>query len=267
VPANALSIAGSDPSGGAGVQADLKTFAALGCHGMAVVAALTAQNSLGVRATHVPPASFLAAQIDAVFDDVRVDALKIGMLGSADNVRAVAGALSRRRPSFAVLDPVLAASSGDGLAGADMPTALRELYPLVDLVTPNAPEAAALTGLDPALDLDGSRRLGRAMLAMGARAVLMKGGHIPGDMAVDLLIDPAGERVFSSPRLATRHTRGTGCALSSAIAAFVARGEALDAAIAAAKEFLVGAMQGAAGFDAGGGPGPLNHFWRLWPER
>ena len=266
--ANLLSIAGSDPSGGAGVQADIKTFAALGCHGMAVVSALTAQNSRGVFAIHVPPAEFLAAQIDAVFDDIRVDAVKIGMLASAANARVVAQAMAARKPRFAVLDPVLAASGGAELGDGGLTGAIvGELLPLVDLVTPNAPEAARLTGFEPAFDIDGLRRQGLALLGMGARAVLMKGGHIAGGAAVDLLLDGVGETIFSTPRVATSNTHGTGCALSSAIAAHVAMGKTIADAVGAAQDFLVGAMRGGGGFQVGAGPGPLNHFWRLWPAR
>jgi len=259
---NCLSIAGSDPSGGAGVQADLRTFAALGCHGMAVVAALTAQNSLGVRATHVPPAEFLGAQIDAVLDDVDVAAIKIGMLGDAANVAAVARRLRARALKFVVLDPVLAASSGDALAGGDVAGAIvRELLPLVDLATPNVAEAARLCGDAEACDVEGRRRQARALMARGAKAVLMKGGHVAGDESVDLLFDGEGELALSAPRVATRNTRGTGCTLSSAIAAHMALGLALRDAVAAAKDFLTGALRGD-DLHVGAGPQPLDHFWQ-----
>ena len=263
---NLLSIAGSDPSGGAGVQADLKTFAALGCHGMAAITALTAQNTLGVQAVHTPPASFLGAQIDAIFGDVDVAAVKIGMLGNAANVEVVADRLMAHAPKFVVVDPVLAASSGDGLGGAEVASAIaRLLLPLVDLVTPNAPEAARLTGLPDANDLDGMRRLGQGFLAMGARAVLVKGGHVAGAEAIDLLLDRQGETIYAAPWVATNNTHGTGCTLSSAIAAYVAQGRALPDAIGEAKTFLTGALRASDALRVGGGHGPVHHFWRPWP--
>lgn len=264
--ANVLSIAGSDPSGGAGIQADLKTFAALGCNGMAVATALTAQSGLGVQAVHIPPPEFLAAQLSAIFDDMPVDAVKIGMLANGDNARIVAQILGARAPQFVVLDPVLAASSGHALARDDLVAAImHELLPVVDLLTPNAPEAARLSGLHEATDLDGLRRLGYALRQRGARAVLMKGGHINGAAATDILIDDSGEALFTSPWIETRHTHGTGCTLSSAIAASVARGETLSGAIAKAKDYLTGAMQHGHRLQNGSGQGPLNHFWRIWP--
>ena len=264
---NLLSIAGSDPSGGAGVQADLKTFAALGCHGMAAITALTAQNSLGVRAIHPTPPDFLAAQIDALFDDINVAAVKIGMIGNADNARLIAARLKARRPAFGVLDPVLAASSGDDLGGAGLAREIMStLLPLVDLITPNAPEAARMTGLPEATDIDGARRLARALIDAGARAVLVKGGHVPGERARDLRIDSGGEAMFAAPWIETRNTHGTGCALSSAIAARVAHGDTLVEAIRAAKDYLSGALANSDDFHVGAGAGPLNHFWRLWPR-
>jgi hydroxymethylpyrimidine kinase/phosphomethylpyrimidine kinase len=263
---NLLSIAGSDPSGGAGVQADLKTFAAHGCHGMAAITALTAQNSLGVRAIHATPPDFLAAQIDAILDDIDVAAVKIGMIGDAGNARVIADRLAARRPAFVVLDPVLAASSGDDLGGAGLAREIMSsLLPLVDLITPNAPEAARLTGLPQPADIDGARLVARALRDAGAGAVLVKGGHVPGEMARDLLLDANGETIFAAPWVDTRNTHGTGCALSSAIAARVAHGDALADAIRAAKDYLTGALANSVGFHVGAGPGPLNHFWRLWP--
>jgi len=264
---NVLSIAGSDPSGGAGVQADLKTFAALGCHGMAVITTLTAQNSRGVRAIHAPPPEFLAAQIDAVFDDIDVAAVKIGMLGNAANVEALARCLSARAPRFVALDPVLASSSGDDFGAAEVAAAIMAaLLPHVHIITPNAPEAARLTNSPIAVDLDGLRRQGAALMARGARAVLLKGGHMPGPASVDLLIDQTGEAIFSAPRVATNNTHGTGCALSSAIAAYVAMGAPLREAVQKAKDYLTGALTTDGDLAVGGGAGPVNHFWRLWPS-
>ncbi len=262
---NVLSIAGSDPSGGAGVQADIKTFAALGCHGMAVVAALTAQNSRGVLAMHTPPPEFVAAQIDALFDDIDIAAVKIGVLASAANVAIVADRLRARAPRFVVLDPVLAASGGGALGGEAVARAIVEtMLPTVDLITPNVGEAARMTGLPEARDIAGLRQQGAALMALGARAVLMKGGHLAGDQAVDLLIDEAGERAFASPRVATNNTHGTGCALSSAIAARVALGDSTREAIRKSKDWLDGALRDDSELRVGHGPGPVNHFWRLW---
>ena len=264
---NLLSIAGSDPSGGAGVQADLKTFAALGCHGMAAITALTAQNSLGVRAIHATPPDFLATQIDAILDDIDVAAVKIGMIGDAANARVIAERLSTRRPAFIVLDPVLAASSGDDLGGAGLAREIiSSLLPLVDLITPNAPEAARLTGLPAPDGIEGARQLARALMDAGARAVLVKGGHVPGEMARDILIDANGETIFAAPWVETRNTHGTGCTLSSAIAARMAHGDTLVQAVGAAKDYLTGALASSGDFHVGDGPGPLNHFWRLWPR-
>ncbi len=264
---NLLSIAGSDPSGGAGIQADLKTFAALGCHGMAVITALTAQNTRGVGAIHAPPPEFLRAQINAIFEDIDVAAVKIGMLGNAANVGIVADRLTAFAPKFVVLDPVLAATSGDSLGDAEVASAIaRLLLPLVDLVTPNAPEAARLTGLPEASDLDGMRRLGEGLMAMGARAVLVKGGHIPGADAQDLLLDRTGEMVFSAPWIKTHNTHGTGCTLSSAIAAYVAGGSALAEAIGKAKDYLTGALRESGTLSVGAGHGPVHHFWRARPK-
>ncbi len=264
---NVLSIAGSDPSGGAGIQADLKTFAALGCHGMAVVAALTAQNTKGVAGVHVPPADFVAAQIDAVFADISVAAVKIGMLANGAVVEAVADRLRAHGPPFIVLDPVLVATSGDSLGAPDVVDAmLRRLVPLAGLVTPNAPEAARLTGLPRPRDAEGLGALARALHASGARAVLVKGGHLEGDTSQDALFADGKLRVYSAPRVATRNTHGTGCTLSSAIAAYVAQGLALEDAVGAAKDYLTGALRESAALKVGGGHGPVNHFWKLWPR-
>ena len=263
---NVLSIAGSDPSGGAGAQADLKTFAALRCHGMAAITALTAQNTRGVRAVHTPPADFVAAQIDAIFDDIDVAAVKIGMVATAEIAAAVAGRLAARKPGFVVLDPVLVATSGDSLGGPGLVDALlRELTPLADLVTPNIPEAMRLTGMRAPRDDADLEALARALRALGARAVLVKGGHLDGEMARDVLFDGGAARVYVAPRVATRNSHGTGCALSSAIAAFIARGLPLAAAVGAAKDYLTGALRASEELDVGHGHGPVNHFWNVWP--
>ncbi|MGA7383231.1 MAG: bifunctional hydroxymethylpyrimidine kinase/phosphomethylpyrimidine kinase [Methylocella sp.] len=262
---NLLSIAGLDPSGGAGVAADLKTFAALGCNGMAVIAALTAQNTQGVRAVHVPLASFAAAQIDAVFEDIDVAAVKIGMLASAAVVAAVASRLTFHKPRLIVLDPVLVATSGDALSGADASEAIVEhLFPLATLVTPNLAEAARLSRHAIPEDREGMRRAAALLHGRGAKAVLVKGGHLSGATADDLLFDGASYRLFSVPRVATRNRHGTGCTLSSAIAAFLAQGHELSEAIGAAKTYLTGALTTADELSAGHGPGPVNHFHEFW---
>ncbi len=265
---NILSIAGSDPGGGAGVQADLKTFAALGCYGMAAITALTAQNTKGVRRIHLAPPEFVGAEIDAIFEDIEVAAVKIGMLGSAEVVEAVSARLAIHRPPAIVLDPVLTATSGDAQAQSGVERAIVErLFPLATLITPNFEEAARLGGLTrPAVAKDvhaAAERLHR----LGAKALLITGGDAAGETADDFYFDGAESRVFSAPRVATRNTHGTGCTLSSAIAAFLGRGYALPDAIAAAKTYVTGALQGADKLNVGGGRGPLHHFFDLWPRR
>ena len=262
---NILSIAGSDPTGGAGIAADLKTFAALGCNGMAVIAALTAQNTKGVRAVHVPLASFVAAQIDAIFEDIDVAAVKIGMLASAAVVAAVAERLAFYKPRFIVLDPVLAATSGEALSSADASEAIvQHLFPLATLVTPNISEAARLSHHTIPADSEGLRHAAALLHARGAKAVLVKGGHLSGATSDDLLFDGASYRLYSVQRVATRNTHGTGCTLSSAIAAFCAQGLELGKAIGAAKTYLTGTLAAADQLTAGHGPGPVNHFYELW---
>lgn len=262
---NLLSIAGLDPSGGAGIAADLKTFAALGCNGMAVITALTAQNTQGVKSLHVPPADFAAAQIDAIFEDIEVAAVKIGMLACGAIAEEVADRLAFFKPRFIVLDPVLAATSGDALATSDTATAIvRHLFPLATLITPNISEAARLSGHVLAPDLEGMRRAAMLLQARGAKAVLIKGGHAGGATAEDLLFDGASYHLFSAPRVAARNTHGTGCTLSSAIAAFLAQGKSLGEAIGAAKTYLSGTLAASDQLSAGHGPGPVHHFYEMW---
>ncbi len=262
---NVLSIAGSDPCGGAGIQADLATFAALRCHGMSVITALTAQNSQSVAAVHVVPTDFVARQIDLIFADIEVAAVKIGMLATIESVANVAERLAAHSPPFIVLDPVLVASSGDPLTTAGVAEGLvRCLFPLATLVTPNLPEAAILGGSPVAPSLDGMRKAATTLLARGARAVLVKGGHGTGETADDLLLDNTSEHLFSAPRLATRNTRGTGCTLSSAIAAYLARGSDLAGAISAAKSYVSSALEASSVLQVGHGPGPLHHFHAFW---
>ncbi len=262
---NVLSIAGSDPSGGAGIQADLKTLAALRCHGMAVVTALTAQNTRGVVGIHVPPSAFVGAQIDAIFADVSVAATKIGMFGSGEVARLVADRLAGRLPMALVLDPVLVATSGDSLGTPDVVAAIRDrLLPLATVVTPNLSEAARLADRPVPRDEDGMRALAERLHALGAPAVLVKGGHLGGPEARDVLFDGTCHRVFWAPRVATRNTHGTGCTLSSAIAAFLAHGETLADAVSAAKDYLTGALARSDELRVGGGHGPVHHFHALW---
>ncbi|MBV1702023.1 MAG: bifunctional hydroxymethylpyrimidine kinase/phosphomethylpyrimidine kinase [Hyphomicrobiales bacterium] len=263
---NVLSIAGSDPSGGAGVQADLKTFAALQCHGMAVVAALTAQNTRGVYAVHIPPVTFLKAQIDAIFADIAVAGVKIGMLGNADTVATVADRLRQYAPAIVILDPVLTASSGDALSTDDVRAAMMaHLLPLASLVTPNLAEIARLTESRVPETEGEMLESGRKLLQMGAQAVLVKGGHLPGAQAIDLLVEPAGVQRFSAAKLMVAGNHGTGCTLSSAIAAYMARGMALAPAVAAAKAYVRGALTHSGQLHVGRGVGPLQHFFQLWP--
>jgi hydroxymethylpyrimidine/phosphomethylpyrimidine kinase len=262
---NVLSIAGSDPSGGAGIAADLKTFAALGCNGMAVITALTAQNTQGVKALHVPPTDFAATQIDAIFEDIDVAAVKIGMLACGAIVEEVAERLAFYKPPFIVLDPVLTATSGEALATSDTARAIvRHIFPLATLITPNLSEAAQLSGKTIAPNRDGLRHAATALHARGAKAVLVKGGHLEGPRSDDLFFDGESFRLFSASRLATQNTHGTGCTLSSAIAAYLARGCALSEAVNGAKTYLNGALAAADALSAGHGPGPLNHFHEFW---
>ncbi len=267
---NLLSIAGSDPGGGAGIQADLKTFSALGCYGMAAVTALTAQNTRGVTGIHVPPPEFLAAQLDAVFADIRVDAVKIGMLATGDMVRAVARCLAAHPGLAVVLDPVLVATSGDSLGTPDVVDAMvSHLLPLATLVTPNLPEAARLAGVAVPGDEDAMLAAALLIRERGVAAVLVKGGHLGGGDAVDLLSEGGEVQVFRAPRIATRATHGTGCTLSSAIACYLAKGLPLADAVGAAKSYLTAAIAESASLDVGGGDagghGPVHHFHALWP--
>jgi hydroxymethylpyrimidine/phosphomethylpyrimidine kinase len=266
--ANVLSIAGSDPSGGAGIQADLKTFSALRCYGMAALTALTAQNTRGVSGVHVPPASFVAAQIDSIFTDVRVAAVKIGMLASGEIVEAVADRLRVHGAKNIVLDPVLVATSGDSLGAPDVVDAMkRHLIPLADIITPNVPEALRLAdGTSEPLNAAGLETLARSLFALGARSVLVKGGHLNGADAPDVLFDGARAHVFRAPRIDTRNTHGTGCTLSSAIAAHLARGFKLADAVAVAKDYLTDALAASEELSVGSGEGhgPVHHFHNLW---
>lgn len=255
-----LTIAGSDSSGGAGIQADLKTAAALGVYGASVVTALTAQNTLGVHGILPVAPEFVVAQYDAVVSDLDVRAVKIGMLGDAALVRAVADMLERRPVPFVVLDPVLVATSGDQLVPDEAVEAIRSrLLPLATVVTPNRPEAETLTG-ERVGDAAGMARAAHTLLGLGAGAALVKGGHSDGDDADDLLLTAEGEQWLRARRVDTPHTHGTGCTLSSAIAAGLVRGAALPDAVAAAKAFLTRALESGARQTVGGRHGPVDHL-------
>ncbi|WP_321819540.1 MULTISPECIES: bifunctional hydroxymethylpyrimidine kinase/phosphomethylpyrimidine kinase [unclassified Burkholderia] len=263
---NVLTIAGSDSGGGAGIQADLKTFSALGAYGASVITALTAQNTRGVTGVHAPDAAFVTAQLDAVFDDIRIDAVKIGMLANAAIVHAVADALRRHAPRFVVLDTVMISKSSHALLAPDAADALRDaLLPLATVVTPNLPEAAALLGDTPAMTEDDMVRQGQALLKTGARAVLMKGGHLPDAAASpDWLVDAAHAVRFDGTRVPVSNTHGTGCTLSSAIAALLPQRPDLDSAVREAKAYLTGAIAESGQLDVGHGVGPVHHFHRWW---
>ena len=257
----ALTIAGSDSSGGAGIQADLKTFAALGVYGASVITALTAQNTHGVSGIHVVPAGFVTAQIDAVFGDIKVKAVKIGMAAQLATIDAIAAGLVRWSPKHVVLDPVLVATSGDRLLPADAIESLRtQLIPRASLITPNLPEAAALLDEPIASGEAAIARQGQRLLAMGCPAVLIKGGHAQGNESIDYLVTDSGTLALPAPRIATGNTHGTGCSLSSAIAAGLAKGENLETAIRNAKAWISAAIAAADRLGVGHGHGPIHHF-------
>jgi len=260
----ALTIAGSDSGGGAGIEADLKTFSALGVYGAAVLTALTAQNTKGVFAIHQVPADFIAAQIDAVLSDLAVGAVKIGMLGEAAAIDAVAAGLSRHGARNIVLDPVMVASTGADLLRADATEALPRLIARADLLTPNLFEAATLLNTAMARDEAEMRAQGQKLLALGAGAVLMKGGHGGGAESVDVLVEADRCTRFAAPRLPTKNTHGTGCTLAAAIAAGLAKGLALEAAVGEAKAYVGAALAAADRLAVGSGHGPLHHFYKWW---
>jgi len=261
----ALTIAGSDSSGGAGIQADLKTFAALGVYGASAITALTAQNTRGVTGIHAVPAGFVTAQIDAVFSDLAVGAVKIGMVAQAASIDAIAAALTRWGPRNVVLDPVMVATSGDRLLAAEAVEALREkLIPMASVITPNLPEAAALLDEPIATSEAGIESQGQRLLALGCRAVLIKGGHGEGAESTDYLVSVDGSLALAAPRVATGNTHGTGCSLSSAVAAGLARGEALELAVRNAKAWISAALAAADRFSVGHGHGPIHHFHRYY---
>jgi hydroxymethylpyrimidine/phosphomethylpyrimidine kinase len=257
----ALTIAGSDSSGGAGIQADLKSFAAFGVYGASVITALTAQNTRGVTAIHAVPADFVAAQIDAVFSDLDVRAVKIGMVAQLDTIDAIAAGLARWSPRHIVLDPVMVATSGDRLLATEAVASLRtKLIPRAALITPNLPEAAALLDEPVAASEAAIASQGQRLLAMGCGAVLIKGGHGQGAESIDYLFSGSGTVALAAPRIATKNTHGTGCSLSSAIAAGLAKGENMETAVRNAKRWISAAIAAADGLGIGHGNGPIHHF-------
>jgi hydroxymethylpyrimidine/phosphomethylpyrimidine kinase len=272
---NVVSIAGVDPSGGAGVLADLKTFSALGAYGCGVIAALTAQNTQTVTGVHIPPVDFLRLQIDTLFADVRLDAVKLGMLGSAQIVATVAERLAHWQAAYVVCDPVMVAKSGDHLLAESAVGVMREaLFPACFMITPNLPEAGVLLdGRAPATLREmyrAAERLRDLLPLNSPRWVLLKGGHLPGDEIMDLLFD--GERMVEMPgvRVATKNTHGTGCALSSAIAAllpqYVDALHPVESAVRQARDWLGRAIATSGLLSVGNGHGPVHHFHALWPQ-
>lgn len=264
---NVLSIGGSDPSGGAGIQADLKTFAANGVYGMAVITALTVQSTRGVKAIHCPDPGFVEAQIDCLFDDIQPAAVKIGMLANADIISLVAARLKHYRAQNIVLDPVMLASSGQRLLEPDaVETLVHELLPLASLYTPNLDEGACLLGTKPPSSRKEMLTMAQYLQPLGRCPVLLKGGHLPGDESPDVLIDSAASsHWFSSRRINTPNKHGTGCTLSAAIAANLARNnnDLIDA-VTNAKKYLTLTLRGSNELGVGTGSGPLNHFVDLW---
>ena len=259
-----MTIAGSDSGGGAGIQADLKTFAALGVYGSSVLTAITAQNTLAVTAVHEIPPDIVAAQIDAVVTDIGADAVKTGMLSSAPIIEVVAAKLREYDLPNVVVDPVMAAKSGDRLLREEAVAVLRDLLlPLATVVTPNLPEAEILVGRSLP-DRDAVRRAAREIVALGPKAVVMKGGHAAGDIVIDILFDGVSFREYSAPRIHTSSTHGTGCTFASAIAAGLALGLSVEGAVAQAKEYVTEALRNAK--PIGGGHGPVHHFYSFWKE-
>ncbi|GAB2901117.1 bifunctional hydroxymethylpyrimidine kinase/phosphomethylpyrimidine kinase [Microvirgula aerodenitrificans] len=263
---HALTIAGSDSGGGAGIQADLKTFSALGAYGLSVISALTAQNTRGVTGVHAVPPAFVAAQLDAVFSDIRIDAAKCGMLATADIIHAVAASVRQYRPKWLVLDTVMIAKGGHPLLAADAVAALRdELLPLASLITPNLPEAAALLGEPVVRDEDGMLAQAERLLALGADAVLMKGGHLENTAdSPDWLVTRDGAERFPAVRVVTRNTHGTGCTLSAALTALRPQRRNWAETVHDAKHWLTEALTAADRLQVGHGIGPVHHFHAWW---
>jgi hydroxymethylpyrimidine/phosphomethylpyrimidine kinase len=265
ITANLLTIAGSDSGGGAGIQADLKTFSALSTYGASVITAITAQNTRAVTAIHDVPPDIIKAQLDAVFGDIRIDAVKIGMLSRPEVIEVVAERLGHFGAKPIVLDPVMVAKSGDKLLQPDAVSALvTHLLPLAKVITPNLPEAGVLLNRAAPEDEAAMVEAIEALRDLGAKAVLLKGGHLDGDQAVDIFDDGHDRQFLGTKRVDTENTHGTGCTLSAAIAAFLGRGFALPAAIKAAKDYISQAIAAADQLDVGRGHGPVHHFYGLW---
>jgi len=261
----AVTIAGSDSGGGAGIQADLKTFSALGVYGASVIAALTAQNTRGVTGIHDVPADFVTAQIDAVFSDLDVGAVKIGMVSQAPVIAAIADGLARWKQQKIVLDPVMIATSGDRLLSPDAIDSLkRRLLPMALVITPNLPEAAALLDAPVARSEGEMQEQAERLLELGPQAVLVKGGHGTGAEAVDFLVEPTAVTRLAADRIQTQNTHGTGCTLSSAIAAGLAKGLTLAEAVRAAKAYVTDGLVAGARLQIGTGHGPVHHFHAWW---
>lgn len=264
-PPKVLTIAGSDPSGGAGIQADLKAFSALGAYGCAVLTALTAQNTQGVTGVHHVPGDFVRAQLDTLFADVRIDALKIGMVDTAEVAHAIADLLEQAEVPTVVLDPVMVSKSGHRLLQADAVAALKErLLPLATVLTPNLPEAADLLDTPEARSHEEMESQVTGLLPLGPRSVLLKGGHLEGETSSDLFFDGETLTVLEAPRRLTRNTHGTGCTLSASIAALAPRADSSLDAVRGAKEYLTRAIEAADDLEVGKGQGPVHHFHAIW---
>jgi hydroxymethylpyrimidine/phosphomethylpyrimidine kinase len=264
---NILTLAGVDPSGGAGVFADLKTFSALGAYGTGIVVALTAQNTQDVTGVHLVPAAFVTQQIDTLFADVRIDAAKVGMLANAELVATVTEGLRRHSVRRLVVDPVMVSKSGHHLLQPDAVEALRrELFPLAEIVTPNLPEAGVLLDRAEPRSIAEMRIAARDLLQFGARYVLLKGGHLDSEESIDILDDGTTQIELRSPRIATRNTHGTGCTLSAAIAALLPQRASIAEAVRDAKAYLTSAIAAAGQLSVGHGHGPVHHFQALWPS-
>ena len=265
--ANVLTIAGSDSGGGAGIQADLKAMSALGAYGLSVITALTAQNTRAVTAIHDVPTNMIKAQLNAVFDDIRIDAVKIGMLSRPEVIEVVADCLRQRGVEQIVLDPVMVAKSGDALLQPDAVSALvMHLLPLATVITPNLPEAGVLLDRPPPTDVDSMRKAASDLRELGPKAVLLKGGHLTDGAAVDIYQDGSGQFELRGKRAPTRNTHGTGCTLSAATAALLAQNMPLQEAARQAKDYITEAIAAADGLDVGEGHGPVHHFHALWPH-
>ena len=263
-----LSIAGSDGSGGAGIQADLKTVAALGCYGLSVITGITAQNTQGIECTVALPSTFVRRQFEVLAEDITINAIKIGMIPSASTVRAIAETLRNFPAIPVILDTVLQSSSGAELASSDSKNSIvKELFPLATLVTPNLPEAKELAGLNSMpIEKNDIEKTAETLRNEGAAAVLIKGGHMNGELCADYLLSEKGGEWLSSPRIMTKNTHGTGCTLSSAIAAYTAKDLDLDEAVRKGRLFTLEALQAGTRFTLGNGPGPLHHFYRFWGD-